>query len=304
MFMNSIPFIFAIATGIILILIARVSSVADKERNILKDLVSGKKARKNLLDDLLNDSKFIHNLEEKNKMKLALVNDDFDIRKFTKIILLTTLIGIIFSLFIMNFIAMPFIIFISFYMPQLYLNLVATNKRNKIESQLGIAIKFFTSEFSTTKQVVVSLQNILPKLPKPIRGEFEKLSRELNSSGTPRQTLSNFASRMNNKYAYIFAKLLTSYYESGTEFSQHLIRLTSDITDNELTQQEGKAEVAMVRTTNLLLNGTVLVSVIVMFVFIPEKSVYFKDSIGGQALMAVAIINAFLSVILGLKLEH
>ena len=300
---NLVPFICLFTVGISLFIIAALLIKNEKTKNVLNRYIKREKRKENFIDKWLNSKEFIEKFEKKNEKNLYLVQDKMTPRGFTKILIYTISGGLLFSILIRNIIVVPIIILICFYFPHLYISLIVTKKRKKIEEQFGTAIKFFNTEFITNKSIIIAVQNIIPKLQNPIKGEFEKLARELNSGFSPETALINFSKRLDNKFAYIFCNLLMSYFKNGTSFDKYLLALTEDIDEDILQQKEGKTELSMVRATNLLLNSVVLVSILVLFIFIPNRAEVFKNTAQGQTLMAIVILISFLSLYLGFKLE-
>lgn len=304
-YLNLLPFTFICLAGVSLIFLSIYKIKYGREKSILKKYIKKRDTnRDSFLDDWLDSKNFIIKFEEKNNKKFGLIDEKISPRKITKVTMFSMLMGLIFSIIIRNIIALPIVITISFYLPQLYLDMVVKNKKIKIEQQLGICIKFFTSEFTTCKSVVVSFQNISNKLPNPIRGEIERLIREMNSGYLAVECLNGFAKRMDNRFAYIFSNLLISYFNKGTDIGEHLVRISNEITDAQGLHKENKTELAMVRATNLILNGVVFISIILMFLLFPKYSQSFRNTASGQTLVTLVIFNSFISIILGLKLEN
>lgn len=297
-------FSLTILSGFILLFMSILWTRIDKEKNILKKMTGRKyNAKKGVVDELIHSTPFLQRYEDKNKLKYAIIEDKYPARRITKFSLLTSVIVFVFGLGIRNIIVTIAGTYFGFFIPLIFVDMAAKSKRGKVQDQLGTAIKFFTSEFTTSRSVVVAMQRIIGKLPNPIRYEFERLTREFNSGGSPEQALANFALRVNNKYAYIFSRLLTAYFNKGTEFGPHLVQLTEDIMDEQLSMSEGKAELAMVRVTNMILNGAVFISIFIIFFIVPDRSVTFRESVSGQILVTVAVALSVASLTIGLKLE-
>ena len=301
---NTLPFLLVFLTGILLLIISIIEIKNEKKKSVLKKYIKNTRKSDNFFDNWLDSQEFITKLEEKNEIKFALLSNIITPRRLTKLTIYSISGGILFSLLLQNILALPLSLGICYYIPTLYLDLLVKNKKGKIEGQLGVAIKFFTTEFTTTKSVIVALQNIIPKLPSPIKNEFERLAREINSGTPPKECLLNFSKRLDNKFAYVFSKLLISYFNDGTEFGEHLVRLSQDISTAQIQHKEIRSELSMVRTTNFILNGVVLFSILIIFVLIPNKSIYFKSSTTGQSLMTLVIFNSFISMYLGFRLEN
>lgn len=288
--------------GVILIVMAMISIKVERERNVIRKYIKGSYKEKGVLDRFLDENKHIQEREEINTVKYAILNEKYTPRQITKIKLFGALMGFLFSVLIRNVIMIPIMTAIAYNLPDLFFNSQSYKKRNKLQAQLGLAIRFFVSEYTTSRSVVVSLQNIIPKLPEPIRHEFERLTREFNSGIVPKEALENFAIRINNKFGYIFTRLLISYFDQGTEFGPHLIRLGEDITEDELSMSEGRTELAMVKTTNYIMNAAVFISLIAIFLVVPERGNEFQSTVQGQMLLAVSVGLSIISVALGLKM--
>lgn len=296
-------FILATLLGLLILASSILSQKIDKEKNILRKMVQEKVEEKGFINDLVQATSFLKNYEEKNRLKYSIIEDKFPIRKITKMSMVSALVVFIFGLSIQNVAVTVAGIPFGFHAPLVLIDMIAKNKRNKVQEQLGTAIKFFTSEFTTSRSVVVAMQRVLDRLPQPIRHEFERLTREFNSGQSVDKALSNFALRINNKYAFIFSRLLISYFNKGTEFGEHLIQLAEDIMDEQLSMSEGRTEIAMVRTTNLIMNAAVFISILIIFFIMPAKSQVFKSTAQGQMLITVAVSLSVASLTLGLKME-
>lgn len=300
---DSIFFTLVIIMGFILLFIAILWTRVDKEHNVLRKYINHKYSKKGFIDELIETTTVFKNYEEENTLKYAIVEDKMPARKITKLSLLSAVIVFLFGLGIKNIVVTIFGTYFGFFTPLVYVDMIAKSKRHKVQDQLGTAIKFFTSEFTTSRSVIVAMQRVIGKLPEPIRFEFERLTREFNTGQMPEQALANFARRVNNKYAYIFSRLLISYFNKGTDFGPHLVQLTEDIMDEQLSMSEGKAELAMVRVTNMIMNSAVFLSILVIFFIVPERSEHFRTTFTGQVLMTVSVALSVASLTLGLKLE-
>lgn len=303
-YMDNLPFLLIFLIGVLLLIISIIEIQNEKKKSVLKKYIKTTRNSDNFFDNWLNSQEFIIKWEERNEQKFALLSNIITPRKLTKLTIYSITFGVLFSLLLQNILILPLSLGICYYIPTLYLDLLVKNKKGKIEGQLGVAIKFFTTEFTTTRSVIVALQNIIPKLPYPIKTEFEKLTRELNSGTSPKDSLLNFSKRLDNKFSYVFSKLLISYFNDGTEFGEHLVRLSQDISTAQIQHKEIRSELSMVRTTNFILNGVVLFSILIIFVLFPSKSIYFKSSTTGQSLMTLVIFNSFISMYLGFRLEN
>lgn len=298
---SSILFISCLGTLILLfILLIIFLYLNSRSNNLLNKSMKIKK--KGLIDNVLDKAKFITDLEKANELKLELVGAKFSPREFTKILFsLTFLIGLSLSLVIGNIVFAPLLMIITYFIPVMILDLSTKKKKLKMEEQLGVAIRFFNTEYITTKSIPTSISNIIPKLSNPIKGEFEKLLREL-LTGKTEDAFNNFAKRLDNKFSYVFAKLIISQSSRGAGFGEYLISVSEDIMEEQTFYKENISELTMTRTVNVILNVVLLVSVFLVSI-IPGMKSYFITS-QGQFILVFAMITSFLSIILGFGLTH
>jgi len=282
-----------IALGIMVVVKSRKNNILNKYLNVKKE---------GLIDKILDKIKFINELEERNKLKLDLIGSKISARSFTKtLFLLVFIIGVGLTSIIGNILALPFLLIICYLLPNIVLDLITKRKKLKMEEQLGVAIRFFKTEYITTKSIPISIQNIIPKLSNPIKKEFEKLLREI-LTGRIEDAFNNFARRLDNKFAYVFAKLIISQSSKGAEFGEYLITVSEDITEEQTFYKENLTELAMSRFVNIALNVVLLLSVFLVYV-IPGVKVFFTSQ-KGQAVVLFAIISSFVSILLGFKLSY
>ena len=296
--------IFLCITGLLLVILSIMMTIKERKKTIIDKYIKGEKIKTSFLDRLFDDSKYISSFEEKISNKYAIVFDKIVPRTITKIIVLIMAIGIVFVLITKNIILLPIMVLIAYELPLLYLNVISKSKKNKIEEQLGISIKFLITEYTTTKSLVIAIQNIIPKLKNPIKKEYERLLRSINSGIDVKNALEDFSKRMNNKYARILACLINSFYEKGTEFTEQLMSISNDITDAQNEAKEGKAELTTVRWVNIIVNTVVFLTILIIFLFVPKFAICFQNTIRGQIFLVVAVMNSFISIILGLRLEN
>lgn len=301
--MNDLIFILIIgAIGIGLCLIAVLLASIDSNKNILKKYIKPEK-EESRLDRFLDTKKIIIKFEDKISKKYRVIEDRFPVRKITKITIISMIIGIIFSIFIRNLIIIPFILIMCYLTPQLYLSMVKSKEQNRMEKELGNAIRFFRTEFTTTQSVPMALQNIIPKLNEPVKKYFEILSKEINYGIDPKIALCEFKKNVNDKFASIFANLLISYFEKGTAFGDSIIDISTKINNAQLRNKDKQVELSTMRVTNYILNFVLAVSIIIIYFVSPSIGIYFKQTIQGQLIMTLAIISGFVSLLLGFKIS-
>lgn len=290
-------------SGIFTIVLGYFVDIRKKKKSILF-LYTKKRKTHSILDECLDKISLITKKEEKNAQKYKIISDKITPRQITKMLLLLLLFGVFLSILAQNILLLPVMVLIAMFLPQSILTLITNNRKDKIRNQLKVAIGFLKSELISGYSIIISLQNIIPKLPIPIKTEFQLLTREINSGISPSKALNNFAKRIDDKFAYVFSDLLAKNYEDGTDFSNALTDVSNDIAFEELEKESVKADIITVRMTNIILNVVFFISILVAFILAPKYSLCFKNTLFGQILLVVAVLNSFLSICLGLKLER
>lgn len=273
------------------------------DSNSLLEKYLGENNNMNKIDKILNKIGFVNTFENYCSTKFYILNYKITARTITKITISSIFIGLLFALVIKNIIVIPFIIMVGIISPQLYFSILKTKEKNKIEEQLGHAIRFFRTEYTTTNNVPIALQNIIPKLQDPLKSHFEKLSQEINYGINPKTALIEFKNNVQNKFATIFANLLITHFEKGTDFGDKIISISTRINSTQLRYKENRSELATMRITNYILNGALFASIIIIYFFAPEWGLVYKNTVEGQMLMTLFILNGFSSIILGFKIS-
>lgn len=273
------------------------------DSNSLLEKYLGENNNMNKIDKILNKIGFVNTFENYCSTKFYILNYKITARTITKITISSIFIGLLFALVIKNIIVIPFIIMVGIISPQLYFSILKTKEKNKIEEQLGHAIRFFRTEYTTTNNVPIALQNIIPKLQDPLKSHFEKLSQEINYGINPKTALIEFKNNVQNKFATIFANLLITHFEKGTDFGDKIISISTRINSTQLRYKENRSELATMRITNYILNGALFTSIIIIYFFAPEWGLVYKNTVEGQMLMTLFILNGFSSIILGFKIS-
>lgn len=273
------------------------------DSNSLLEKYLGENNNMTKIDKILNKIGFVNTFENYCSTKFYILNYKITARTITKITISSIFIGLLFALVIKNIIVIPFIIMVGIISPQLYFSILKTKEKNKIEEQLGHAIRFFRTEYTTTNNVPIALQNIIPKLQDPLKSHFEKLSQEINYGINPKTALIEFKNNVQNKFATIFANLLITHFEKGTDFGDKIISISTRINSTQLRYKENRSELATMRITNYILNGALFASIIIIYFFAPEWGLVYKNTVEGQMLMTLFILNGFSSIILGFKIS-
>lgn len=300
----TLVYILLLLLGACLITLAVLLQKEDKKKNVLQSFIKDKRVTNDAIDRILDSISYVHKFETHIQRKINILDKDITPRKITKRMLMSVLLCIIFGIYIKNSLAIIPLILIGYNLPMVMLDIQIKKKRRLLEEQLGDAIKMFVTEFTTNKSFIVALNNIMKDVKAPLKHEFARLLRKLNSGEPYAECLMDFAYRLDNKWAYIFAKLIINYLDKGVDFVDHLIRVTEAITEEKIKYKENATELTAMKTTNLVLNAAIPVVYVVNTQINKEQSRVFTDTPTGRIIMLCVIVGTFISLMLGLKLEN
>lgn len=300
----TIVYIFLFILGILIFIYGALKEKERKQQTILKKLVGKRMTSSSLLDNLIDHIPNIAQLENKLDSKINILDKEMSPRKIIKKIILGMTLAIIFAIYINNIVAAIPLMAIGYFIPLIMLDIKVKKKRSLLEEQLCNAIKLFVTEFTTNASVYVALNNISDAVKNPLKGELERLLRKINSGEPRSECFMDFAKRLNNKWAYIFAKLVIDYIENGTDFTDNLIHISNSITEEKIQYKESSAELTLLKSTNLLINAAIPLVYFINKIMNPDQARIFVETGTGKLIMIFVIIGSFISLLLGLKIEN
>lgn len=301
----NVTFLLAMILGIMLIAQGFIGRSIERRKNIIKRGLGRTRQAKSFIDELLDKSTFITNSEEELDKQLDLLGIEMEARDFTKIKGFSAFMAMLLGLYLQNFIAMVPLTLIFINIPTSVIRGRVKKRQNMYSDQILESFQVFISEFTTTRSVQKTIVNISPKLNYPIRREFERLGRKLNSGESPESCFLDFAQRTNNKWTMIFAQMLITYYDTGADFIDQLLSVTTNITNERVLEEQNKTELSSMRIMNIAMNALVPVAYISNRLLNPQEArIYIETAAGKNIIIAVAFA-VFFSLYLGEKIsEH
>lgn len=294
--------IFILILGILTFTFSILKEASDKRTSVLRKILS-KSSNKGFLDKYLDKIKFVVKHEEKVDDYLRIIEANYTARKLTKYRLLGIYVGLLSCIYMKNIlIVLPMTVIFSS-LPTFIIGVGIERKQLKFNTQLTEAIQLFNVEYCTTQNVNDALFNILPKLKKPIKHEFERLFRKLNSGEKKEDCFLDFARRVNNKNAMIFAQLMITYYKKGGDVSPHISRVVSSMFSERKMRKYSKMELSGIRTVNIITNACVPVAYIANRILNPESTKYFTDTNPGRFIIFIIVTTMLGSLFIGEKIS-
>lgn len=303
-FSNPISFTYFIfvVLGILLLIYGFISNAAAKKTNVL---TNRNKSDVFLIDKLLNKIKFVLKKEEGIDKKLDILRiEKCTARKITKLQIMSGFIGILISITLKNFMTVIPLVIICGNIPTTFLNMKLNRRLKEYNEQILESFQLFVSEYTTTKSVPISIQNICPKIKAPLKYEYERLSREINSGASVQKCFEDFQERTQNKWTLIFSKLILNYYEKGGSFVSHLMNITKSITMERIMKTQNHTELFSIRIVNIFLNLLIPICYISNKFINPQEAKVFANTPTGRTIMFCVVIGSFISLYFGHKLSE
>lgn len=300
----SLGYILFVLLGLLFVVYGRIGASIEKRRSILGDMTTNKQAV-GFLDLLLNKIPFIVRYEENLDKRLDLLELNYTARKLMKVKIAFGFSGVLLAIHLRNAMAVIPLVIIFINVPTTFIEMRVKKRLHLYDEQILESFQLFISEFTTTKSVQKTIVAISPKLNYPIRKEFERLGRKLNSGESPESCFMDFAERTENKWTMIFSQMLITYFETGADFSDQLLNITTNITDEKILEQQNDTELSSIRLTNIVMNALVPVAYIAARIINPEDSRVFVETPTGKFIMFGVVMAILISLTLGQKIsEH
>lgn len=207
-------------------------------------------------------------------------------------------IGIGIGTFILNPFAVILFIIIGFSIPIININDKVQEQLKKMDKQILKAIQSFLNEYQKTQNVVEILETICPKLDYPIKAEFERLLRLLNSGVKLEDALYNFARRLKNEWIYLFVNALIINKEKGSDITEVLMRTITKISNREIVQSEKDMETFSGRILNRVIMLTVPAAFVAVLLIRPEAKDLFFHTMQGKIVINVAVIFCIIGFVI------
>lgn len=128
------------------------------------------------------------------------------------------------------------------------------SRRSKIlTAQLGPMLQYFLSEYGTVSNISLALNNVRSRLDYPLKLEVECMLLEMNSGVRPEEAFFNFAHRVNSRWSYRFAHILSLRHNRGVQIQQMLFQMYMDLKAKQIQEGERKSETIGVKLESYFL---------------------------------------------------
>lgn len=207
-------------------------------------------------------------------------------------------IGLIIGLVLLNPLSMLLLGIIGFAIPIINFEDQVYKQSRKIDKQVLKAIQLFLNEYQKTQNIVEVIERIYPMLEPPVRNEFARLLRQLNSGIHYKEAFNDMAKRLDNEWIYMFVNALLIHMEQGSEIVDVLLKTVTKISNKEIVQNEKDMETFSGR----LLNKMMILSVPTAFVAVlfvrPEAKILYFTTFTGKLILNIAIILCIVSFLI------
>lgn len=278
-----------------------------QKRKILR--INYVRQRKSQLDLLLDKITAIQKLEKRLRIGMALLDSKHTERDIVKYGLLLGVGGLITGIvFLKNYVAALPLAFVGFYLPLYYIESVQVDKRRALlNDQLKESFQNFLTEYTTVGSVEQALYSVCETLPDPIRGEYERLSRKINSGANTgdkfAECMYEFAERLQNKWARLFAELMVMNNRTGAAFEKQLEMITHSMNEEVIMKETNSTELSGVSTVNFVLNLCVPIVFVINRFLNPEGNKLFTTTPQGKTIVVYIIIASIISLTAGSQMK-
>lgn len=289
-----------IVFGVMLMFVFSMMNQANQKRKVRKTILIASKAteNKNFLEKLIERNKYLTRLAQDLDIKISMCGMEITSYQVIQKSFVYALVGIGIGIFILNPLAVFLFAVIGFAIPIININDKVHTQFKKIDKQILHAIQLFLNEYQKTQNISEVLEAICPRLEYPIRSEFERLLRKINSGVDFEEALNEFADRLRNEWIYMFVNALIMNKENGSEIVQVLMRTLTKIANKEVVQSEKDMETFSGRMLNKMMMFTVPAAFVMVLVVRPEAQQLYFQTTQGKMVINLAVILCVVSFII------
>ena len=197
------------------------------------------------------------------------------------------------------------ILIITFFLPDIYLNLIFNKKRKRIEEDLLKAIIIMNNAFGSGKNIMQAIQIVKTELDGPIQDEFEKIYLDITYGLSLDVVFNRFYERVKLEDAKYITSSLTLLNKTGGDIIRVFSRLEKSILDKKNLKNELISLTSSSRFVFRFLAFLPFIFIIIIFILNPKYfNPLFSSSIGifilifivGLYLLYIWIIKRVLEV--------
>lgn len=180
------------------------------------------------------------------------------------------------------------------FLPDQILAIGAGVHRDKTHEQFQLAIQLFAAEYRSERSVQRSLLQVVPQLPEPIRGHFDRAARRLNNGEPYVDVLDELADRLRHPFGRLFinnCKAVMDNQKSGPLFDN----IAYQLNQWRIRQTANAAALSGGRTTGLILNGALPIVYLVQVRLQPNTYNFLTETAGGRGLLVLMLLGVLLT---------
>lgn len=289
-----------VVLGILLIVSLNIMNTANQKRKVRKNILiaSNTLEKKNFLEKLIEENKYLKRLANDLDIKISMCGMETTSYQVIQKSFVYALIGVVIGIFILNPLAILLFAVIGFAIPIININDKVHEQFKKIDKQIMHAIQMFLNEYQKTQNIAEVLEAICPRLEYPIRSEFERLLRKINSGVDFKEALNEFANRLRNEWIYMFVNALIMNKENGSEIVHVLMRTLTKIANKEVVQSEKDMETFSGRMLNKMMMFTVPAAFVLVLIARPEAQQLYFHTAQGKMVINLAVILCIISFVI------
>lgn len=289
-----------VVLGILLIVSLNIMNTANQKRKVRKNILiaSNTLEKKNFLEKLIEENKYLKRLANDLDIKISMCGMEATSYQVIQKSFVYALIGVVIGIFILNPLAILLFAVIGFAIPIININDKVHEQFKKIDKQIMHAIQMFLNEYQKTQNIAEVLEAICPRLEYPIRSEFERLLRKINSGVDFKEALNEFADRLRNEWIYMFVNALIMNKENGSEIVHVLMRTLTKIANKEVVQSEKDMETFSGRMLNKMMMFTVPAAFVLVLIARPEAQQLYFHTAQGKMVINLAVILCIISFVI------
>jgi len=293
------------AVGFLLILYGLISVNAQNVKSILSANKKAHGKKPDLFDWFLDRLFIVKKSEEKIDIMLSVLDiQNKSARDVTKTRVIYGLLGVAFSILLRNVMVMPLLVFVFANVPMVLLGRKTRKRRMIYNDQVLEALQVFVTDYTTTKSVQKTLENVCLKIKRPLRNEFERLTRKLYSGVSANECFLDFSKRTQNQWIMYFSQVMMMYFRSGGDFIPHLTGIIRTMSSEKLIEEQNLTELSSLRTINLVLVLLFPIVFVISIFAAPDTLRVFTETAMGRNIIFFSVAGCIFSLIIGQKISE
>jgi len=293
------------AVGFLLVLYGLICVNTQKVKSILSANKKAQGKRPDLFDWILDKLPIVKRSEEKTDIMLSVLDiQNKTARDVTKKRLFCGLLGVALAMLLRNVMVIPLLVFVFANIPVVLLGRKTRKRRMIYNDQVLEAFQVFVTDYTTTKSVQKTLENVCSKIKRPLRNEFERLTRKLYSGISANECFLDLSKRTQSQWVMYFSQVMMMYFQNGGDFVPHLTGIIRTMSSEKLIEEQNLTELSSLRTINLVL-VLLFPIVFVASVFVaPDTLRVFTETVMGRNIIFFSIAGCIFSLIVGQKISE